>query len=65
MYRKVFEELVARKASPRRKPLVLKGAKQVGKTWLTREFANAAYEDSIYVSFDRDADAAKIFAEVK
>jgi predicted AAA+ superfamily ATPase len=49
MYRKVFEELMAWKAGPRRKPLVLKGARQVGKTWLMREFANRAYEDSLYI----------------
>jgi predicted AAA+ superfamily ATPase len=65
MYRKVFSELVAWKDSPRRKPLVLKGARQVGKTWLMREFANKSYEDSIYVSFDRDADAVKIFDDTK
>jgi predicted AAA+ superfamily ATPase len=65
MHRNAFGELVAWKDSPRRKPLVLKGARQVGKTWLMREFADKAYGDHIYVSFDRDADAAKIFGETK
>jgi predicted AAA+ superfamily ATPase len=55
MYRKVFAELVAWNAGSRRKSLVIKGARQVGKTWLMREFAKEAYEDSIYVSFDRNA----------
>jgi predicted AAA+ superfamily ATPase len=65
MYRKVFEELQAWKDSSRRKPLVLKGARQVGKTWLMNEFARQSYEDSVYISFDKDADAVKIFDETK
>jgi predicted AAA+ superfamily ATPase len=65
MYRRVFEELQAWKRSSRRKPLVLKGARQVGKTWLMNEFARQSYEDSVYISFDKDADAAKIFDETK
>ena len=65
MYRKVFGELVAWKNSPRRKPLVLRGARQTGKTWLMREFAREAYDDSVYVSFDKDADAVRIFDETK
>jgi len=65
MYRKVLEELMAWKNSSRRKPLVLKGARQVGKTWLMKELANTAYSDSVYISFDKDADAIKIFDETK
>ena len=65
MFRKAMGELIAWKASPRRKPIVLKGARQVGKTWLMKEFANKEYEDSIYISFDKDADAVKIFDETK
>ena len=65
MYRKAVEELVAWKASARRKPLVLRGARQVGKTWLMKEFARREYEDSIYISFDKDADAAKVFEDTK
>lgn len=65
MYRKVLDELLAWKDSPRRKPLVLKGARQVGKTWLMKELASKAYDDSVYFSFDKDADAVKIFDETK
>ena len=65
MYRKAINELMTWKTSPRRKPLVLKGARQVGKTWLMNEFANNAYDDSIYISFDKDADAVKIFDDTK
>lgn len=65
MYRKAIEELLAWKNSPRRKPLVIRGARQVGKTWLMEEFARTSYDDSIYISFDKDADAVKIFDETK
>jgi len=65
MYRKVLKELIAWKDSSRRKPLVLKGARQVGKTWLMKELAAKAYADSVYISFDRDADSVKIFNETK
>ena len=65
LYRKVLEELFRWKENPRKKPLVLKGARQVGKTWLMKELASKSYDDSVYVSFDKDADAAKIFDETK
>ena len=65
MYRKAIEKLMAWKTGPRRKPLVLRGARQVGKTWLMKEFATREYEDSLYISFDKDADAAKIFNDTK
>ena len=65
MYRKVLDGLIAWKDSHRRKPLVLKGARQVGKTWLMKELANTAYDDFVYVSFDKDADAIRIFDETK
>ncbi|MDR2869190.1 MAG: AAA family ATPase [Deferribacteraceae bacterium] len=65
MYRKAMTALLTWKISPRRKPLVLKGARQVGKTWLMREFARTEYDDSLYISFDRDADAFKIFDNIK
>ena len=65
MVRKVLEELMAWKDSSRRKPIVLKGARQVGKTWLMKELANKAYDDSVYINFDKDAYAVKIFDETK
>jgi len=64
MYRKVLKELMDWRVSSRRKPLVLKGARQVGKTWLMKELAEK-YNDSLYISFDKDADAVKIFDETK
>jgi len=65
MHRTAMSELERWKNSPRRKPLILKGARQVGKTWLMTEFANHYYEDSVYISFDKDADAVRIFNDTK
>jgi len=65
VYRKAERELLAWKSSLRRKPLVIKGARQVGKTWLMKEFADRAYEDSVYISFDKDTDARKLFDDTK
>lgn len=51
--------------SPRRKPLVLRGARQVGKTWLMKEFGNQCYEKTFYFSFDKEEDLKTIFASNK
>ena len=61
MYREAIRVLEKWKANPGRKPLVVKGARQVGKTWLVQKFAETAYENSVYVNFDRDQDAKSIF----
>ena len=42
------------KASPCRKPLILEGARQVGKTWLMKDFAQSHYDNVIYAQFDRN-----------
>ena len=49
------------KSSSRRKPLILEGARQVGKTWLMREFARMYYENVVYVRFDKDKLLRHIF----
>lgn len=49
------------KASPFRKPLVLDGARQVGKTWLLKEFGRLRYPKTAYVAFDRHPEAAALF----
>jgi predicted AAA+ superfamily ATPase len=46
-----------------KKPLIIRGARQVGKTWLMREFGKIAYEKIVYVSFDNGADVIPV--EVK
>ncbi|MDR1800751.1 MAG: AAA family ATPase [Lachnospiraceae bacterium] len=44
---------------------MLKGARQVGKTWIMNEFARQYYSDSVYISFDKDAGAVSIFNDTK
>lgn len=52
MNRKAIEELYKWKASVDRKPLIVQGARQVGKTWLMKEFAKEAYQKYAYVNFE-------------
>jgi len=51
MHRDIIEKLLAWKDSPDRKPLLLKGARQVGKTWVMKEFGRTAYKNMVYVDF--------------
>ena len=48
--------------SSRRKPLVLEGARQVGKTWLMREFAKTHFQNVVFLRFDKDSLLKSIFA---
>ena len=57
-----IQKLEAWKNSARRKPLILEGARQVGKTWLMREFAASHYGNVVYVRFDKDRQLRRIFA---
>lgn len=61
MWRRISERLNQWKRSPTRKPLLLFGARQVGKTYALREFGSHNYEGVAYVDFARDPDAAPIF----
>ncbi len=56
-----MHELVRWKDSPRRKPLILNGARQVGKTWLLKEFGRTHFAQVAYVSLDVDSAAAALF----
>ena len=62
MKRSAIKCLYDWKQSDRRKPLVMLGARQVGKTWLMREFASEAYEKSAYVNFEDDEMLKGMFA---
>ena len=62
MYRIAMEKLFQWKESKRRKPLVIEGARQVGKTWLMKEFAKQAYADTVYINFDANSQMAELFA---
>lgn len=52
MYRYAINDLIAWKNSPNHMPLIIKGARQVGKTWLMQEFGKIQYEKVAYISFD-------------
>ena len=61
MERNAYQFLLDWKKSPRRKPLIIKGARQVGKTWLARSFAENEYENHIYLSFKDNKEAKSVF----
>ena len=62
MYRSAIEKLHRWKDSKRRKPLIIQGARQVGKTWLMKEFGRRAYTDTVYINFDANSRMAELFA---
>ncbi|MBQ6698004.1 MAG: ATP-binding protein [Oscillospiraceae bacterium] len=62
MYRIAMEKLLKWKQSERRKPLIIEGARQVGKTWLMKEFGRQAYADTVYINFDSNSRMAELFS---
>lgn len=61
MYRQAIEDLVCWKNSSDRKPLIIEGARQVGKTWLVKEFASKYYTNFIYVNFEDEESLRSLF----
>lgn len=61
MKRNVIQDLIHWKASGERKPMVLKGARQVGKTWLMKEFGKSCYNSFVYFNFDEEDELKSIF----
>ena len=74
MERFAINKLIDWKKSKNRKPLIIEGARQVGKTYLMREFGSKFYKNTLYVNFDRnerakdrfkgDIDPARILKEL-
>ena len=62
MYRIAIEKLYKWKNSKRRKPLIIEGARQVGKTWLMKEFGKQAYAGTVYINFDSNSRMADLFS---
>ncbi len=62
MYRKAIEQLKKWKENKPRKPLIIEGARQVGKTWLMKEFGRQEYENTVYINFDSNARMMELFA---
>lgn len=65
MKRFVMDKLVEWKNSKDRKPLILKGARQVGKTYILKEFGQTYYSNVAYFNFDHDNDLADLFHNTK
>lgn len=61
MYREKMNELINWKESKNRKPLIIRGARQVGKTWLMKEFGERFYEKYAYINFDDNARMNALF----
>lgn len=61
MERAAIQKLVEWKERPDRKPLILKGARQVGKTWLMQEFGRNYYKSYVYFNFDEEEELKSIF----
>lgn len=61
----IMKDLIKWKNSKYRKPLILKGARQVGKTYIVKEFAKNNYEDIAYFNFDHDEDLYNLFDKTK
>lgn len=63
MERTAISELYEWKSRSDRKPLIVRGARQVGKTWLILDFANKAYEQYVYVNFEEDSFLNHVFED--
>lgn len=62
MYRTAIELLYKWKDKKGRKPLIIRGARQVGKTWLMKEFGAKEYKKCVYISFDNNQRMQELFA---
>lgn len=61
MRRNAIRDLIEWKNSEERKPMVLKGARQVGKTWLMKEFGQTCYKSYVYFNFDEEEELKSVF----
>ena len=61
MQRSAIYDLKKWKDAPERKPLIIRGARQVGKTWLMKEFGQSCYESYVYFNFDEEDELKSIF----
>ena len=63
--REVWSQLISCKNNPARKPLIVQGARQVGKTWLLKEFGRLEFEGLAYFSFDENPELKQFFQTTK
>ena len=62
MKRHAINRLQEWKEDPNRLPLIIRGARQVGKTWLMQEFGRTAFEQCAYINFDRNERMQNLFS---
>ncbi|HYF82154.1 MAG TPA: ATP-binding protein [Clostridia bacterium] len=62
MFRQTMNDLIKWKNSKYRKPLIVRGARQVGKTWLMNEFAHTQYKSCAYINFDNNERMESLFS---
>ena len=65
MKRLIMSKLLAWKNSPYRKPLILRGVRQVGKTWILKEFGKLNYKNIAYFNFDENKEYKQFFETTK
>ena len=65
MKRLILDKLLVWKKSPYRKPLILKGVRQVGKTWILKEFGRLYYDSVAYFNFDENPEFKQFFQLTK
>ena len=63
MKREKLNELISWKGKEFRKPLIIKGARQVGKTWLMKEFGKTHYTQTVYLNFEKNKRLASLFTD--
>ena len=61
MKRDLLDQLIRWKSSNKRKPLIIQGARQVGKTWLMKEFGKLAFEQVVYLNFESSERLRNLF----
>lgn len=61
MYRNLYKKLVEWKNEPKSKPLIVKGARQVGKTYLILEFAKKEFDSYVYINFEKEESMKGVF----
>ena len=61
MQRDIMNDVLKWKNSKNKKPLIIKGARQVGKTYAIREFAKTSYKHLVEINFERDLEFVKLF----
>ncbi|WP_353483074.1 ATP-binding protein [Haliscomenobacter sp.] len=61
MKRALYNSLIGWKNAPNRKPLILQGARQVGKTWLMKEFGKNEFEQVVYLNFESSSRLKSLF----